>query len=528
MNIEIFGGIGEIGGNKIFINIGDKKFLFDFGLSFSDNQKYFSEFLNPRKFNGIIDYLYLGLIPPINKLYRNDLITPFSNVLNSDPYNIITTNENIVEAFFLTHAHLDHYKFIGFLKQNTPIYMNWVSNTILEHLTNTSKDTLLSEVLNFYESFKMVPKKRQSSNGEIEYKRATKPDHKPSDIKRPIRIMKEGKPSRFKSSQGEINITQFQTDHSIPGACSYIIENDGRSIIYTGDFRRHGFHSEWVDEFIKYAHNSNPVSIITEGTRVPTIEDFKKGSYRSEEQSESEVKKQSADVIKDHSGLILMRCPSRNLDRILLYYSLAKKFNRRFAITPKIFHLIDSFRTKFDEMDESRIKQYYHDYKLPDYSDKNFVVYLPRKGWGKFEAADYKEAYQNDIFKIDNYITYKDVQKEPDKYLLYLDFFMLSELIDLNQKPNSALFLNSTTDPFSEEMIIQEERLNAWLKRFNISKTKTIHSSGHCNVDKLIDFLQKIDADNIIPVHTEHPETFREFGLSGKVILPEKGKKYTI
>ena len=528
MNIEIFGGVGEIGGNKIFINIGDKKFLFDFGLSFSENQKYFSEFLNPRKLNGIIDYLYLGLIPPINKLYRNDLITPFSDRLNSAPYNIITTNENIVDAFFLSHAHLDHFKFVGFLKQNTPIYMNWLSNTILEHLDNTGNDTLLSEVLNFYEYYKMVPKKRQSSNGEIEYKRAKKPDYKPTDIKRPIRIMKEGKPSRFKSSLGEINITQFQTDHSIPGACSFIIENDGRSVIYTGDFRRHGFHSEWIDNFIKKARDSNPISIITEGTRVKSVEVFKKGSYHDDEHSESDVKNKSSAIIKDHPGLIIVRCPPRNLDRILLYYSLAKKFDRRFAVTPKIFHLIDSFRTKFDEMEESSIKQYYKDYNLPDFSDKNFVVYLPRKGWGKFEPADYRLAYQNDIFKIDNYVTYKDVKKEPDKYLLYLNYFMLSELIDIDLKPNSALFLNSTTDPFNEEMTIQEDKLNAWFERFNITKTKTIHSSGHCSVEELIDFLQKIDADNVIPIHTEHPETFQEFGLSGIVILPEKGKRYTV
>jgi len=526
MNIEIFGGVGEIGGNKIFVNIGDKKFLFDFGLSFSENQKYFSEFLNPRKLNGIIDYLYLGLIPPINKLYRNDLITPFSDVLNSNPYNIITTNENIVDAFFLTHAHLDHYKFVGFLKQNTPIYMNWISNTILEHLNNTSIDTLLSEVLQFYEAFKMVPKKRQSGNGEIEYKRATKPDHKPSDIKRPIRIMKEGTPSRFKSSQGEINITQFQTDHSIPGACSYIIENDGRSLVYTGDFRRHGFHSEWVEEFIKKARDSNPISIITEGTRVPSVEEFSKSTYREEEQTEIEVKSLASDVIKDHPGLILVRCSPRNLDRILLYYSLAKKFDRRFAITPKIFHLIDSFRMKFDSMEKNQIKPYYKDYNLPDYSDRNFVVYLPRKGWGKYEAADYR-GFQNDIFRIDNFITYKDVKKEPDKYLLYLDYFMLSELIDIDQNPNSTVFLNSTTDPFTEEMDLQEKKLQAWLEKFKISKTETIHSSGHCSVDELIDFLQKIDADNIIPVHTEHPETFQEFGLSGKLILPEKGTIYT-
>jgi len=526
MNIEIFGGVGEIGGNKIFVDIGDKKFLFDFGLSFGESQKYFSEFLKPRKLNGIVDYLYLGLIPSINKLYRNDLITPFSDVLNSDPYNIITTNENIVDAFFLTHPHMDHFKFMGFLKQDTPIYMNLISNTILEHLTSTSTDTLLPEVLKYYESFKMVPKKRQSKDGEIEYKRATKPDHNQSDIKRPIRIMKEGKPSRFKSSQGEINITQYQTDHSIPGACSYIIENDGRSVIYTGDFRRHGFHSEWVDKFITQARDSNPVTIITEGTRVPSVENFRKASYRSEEQSESEVKTQSSDIIKNHPGLILVRCPPRNLDRILIYYSLAKKFSRRFAITPKLFHLIDSFRTKFDTMDESRIKQYYKDYNLPDYSDKNFVIYLPRKSWGKFESADYR-GYQKEIHKIGNYITYKDVRKEPEKYLLYLDFFMMNELIDLNQKPGKTLFLNSVTDPFNDEMIIQEEKLNMWLERFGISKTETVHSSGHCTVDKLIDFLQKIDAENIIPVHTEHPETFQEFGLSGKVILPEKGKRIT-
>ena len=140
MEIEIFGGVNEIGGNKIFISVGDKKFLFDFGLSFGENQKYYSEFLNPRKLNGIIDYLYLGLIPSINKLYRNDFITPFSDILNSEPYKIITTKENIVDAFFLTHAHMDHYKFVGFLKQNTPIYLNWMSKTIIEHITDTSND----------------------------------------------------------------------------------------------------------------------------------------------------------------------------------------------------------------------------------------------------------------------------------------------------------------------------------------------------------------------------------------------------
>jgi len=500
MEIEIFGGVNEIGGNKIFISVGDKKFLFDFGLSFGDMQKYYSEFLKPRKLNGIIDYLYLDLIPSINKLYRNDLITPFSDILNSEPYKI--------------------YKFVGFLKQNTPIYLNWMSKTIIEHLTNTSNDTLSREVLNFYELFKMVPKKSKNTNGDVDYKRATKNDYNQSETKRPIKIIKDGKPTHFNSPKGEIKITQYQTDHSIPGAGSYIVEYDGRSVIYTGDFKRHGFHSDWVNDFISHARNSNPIAIITEGTRVVDIESYRKGTYHDDEQSENDVKSRSKSIIQDHPGLILVRFPPRNLDRILIYYS-------RFAISPKIFHYIDSFRMTLDIMDENTTQQYYKDYELPDFSDKNLVVYLPRKSWGKFESADYR-GYQNDIFRIDNYVSYKDIKKEPDKYLLYLDDFMLSELIDLNQKPGTTLFLNSTTDPFSEEMKIKEEKLDAWLKRFKISKSETIHSSGHCSVDDLIDFLQRIDAENIIPVHTEHPETFEEFGLTGKIILPKKGKRFTL
>ena len=525
MELEIFGGINEIGGNKIFINLGDKKYLFDFGLSFKDSNQYFSEFLNPRKLNGIIDYLYLNLIPPINKIYRNDLIKPFKDILNQPNYKIDVSDTNLVDAFFLTHAHMDHYKFAGFLRQETPIYLNWISHDLIQYLSETSLDQLIPEILNFYESFKIVPKKRQKKDAEIEYKRANKKDYKDDEIKRRINIMDNEKPYSFNTSKGEVNITQYIVDHSIPGACSYIIENNGRSVIYTGDFRRHGFHKEWVENFINIAHKSNPIAIITEGTRVPSREDFESGKYRVDDQTENDVEIRSRDLMRMHPGLILVNFPMRNLDRILLYYKLAKKFNRVFAITPKIFLLINKFRVSLDNMKEHIIKDFYSSYDFPEYNDENFKVYLKRKRWGKLESADYI-TFEKKIFEEDNYLSYKDIKKEPEKYLLYLDFFMLSELIDLNQEPDSIMYINSTTDPFNEEMKIKEEKLTAWLEHFGILKTETIHSSGHCALDDLIDTLQKIDAENIIPIHTENPKTFEHLGLSGKIVLPEKGKKY--
>jgi len=525
MEITMFGGINEIGGNKIFISIGDKKFLFDFGLSFKDNNQYFSEFLSPRKFNGLLDYLYLGLIPPINRLYRNDLITPFKEKLINDPYNITLASNNLIDACFLTHAHLDHYKFIGFLQKETPIYMNWITFVLLDFLTKTSPDSINPEILNFYEFFKIIPKKRQKKGGEIEYKRATKSDFKEQETKRKIILMKENKSKLFKSSSGEINISQYPTDHSIPGACSFVITHDGRSIIYTGDFRRHGIHSERVEKFIKIAQKLNPIAIITEGTRVPSIKDYNNDSYKNDDKTEKDVKLHSTDLISEHNGLILLNFQLRNLDRILIYYNLAKKFNRILAVPSKIFLLLDRLKGKLEEMDESAIQDFNKAYNLPEFDDENFRIYLERKGWGKFEPTDYK-GVQKGVFKNFKFLTYKEIRRDPERYLLYMDYFMLKELIDLDQKPNSVMYISSTTDPFNEEMVLQEEKLNAWLDRFGILKTETMHSSGHCSTDDLINFLEKIDADNLIPVHTEHPETFKEFGLSSNIIIPEKGEKY--
>ncbi|MBN1215596.1 MAG: MBL fold metallo-hydrolase [Candidatus Lokiarchaeota archaeon] len=525
MELEIYGGINEIGGNKVFINVEDKKFLFDFGLSFNDSNQYFSEFLNPRKFNGIIDYLYLNLIPPINRIYRNDLIKPFKKKLSQPKYKIDISETNLIDAFFLTHAHMDHYKFAGFLKKETPIYLNWISYDLIQYLSETSLDPLIPEILNFYESFKVVPKKRQKKDAEPEFKRATKNDFNENEIKRRVNIMENEKPYTFNTSKGEINITQYAVDHSIPGACSYIIEHEGQSLIYTGDFRKHGFHKEWVDHFIDIAKKSNPITIITEGTRVPSVKDFENGLYKIDEQTEKDVEIRSRDLMRMHPGLILVNFPMRNLDRILLYYRLAKKTNRIFAISPKMYLLIDKYRVSLDKKEENVINDFYKAYEIPEFNDPNFKVYLRRKGWGKFESQDYR-THEKQIFDEIDYLTYKDVRKEPEKYLLYLDFFMLSELIDLDLEPDSIMYINSTTDPFNEEMELKEEKLTAWLEHFGILKTETIHSSGHCAVDDLIDTLNKINAENIIPIHTENPKTFEQLGLNGNIIIPQKGKKY--
>ena len=74
INLTFYGGVGEIGGNKILLEDADTKIFLDFGMSFGKRSLFFEEFLTPRTANGIGDFLKMRLIPDIYGIYRSDLI----------------------------------------------------------------------------------------------------------------------------------------------------------------------------------------------------------------------------------------------------------------------------------------------------------------------------------------------------------------------------------------------------------------------------------------------------------------------
>ena len=73
--LTFYGGVKEIGGNKILLEDRDTKIFLDFGMSFARRDMYFEEFLNPRPANGIGDFLTLNLIPDISGIYREDALS---------------------------------------------------------------------------------------------------------------------------------------------------------------------------------------------------------------------------------------------------------------------------------------------------------------------------------------------------------------------------------------------------------------------------------------------------------------------
>ena len=55
-NLSFYGGVGEIGGNKILVEDRDARIWLDMGAPFDLGEEYFVEFLQPRERFGLRDY----------------------------------------------------------------------------------------------------------------------------------------------------------------------------------------------------------------------------------------------------------------------------------------------------------------------------------------------------------------------------------------------------------------------------------------------------------------------------------------
>src|SRR5574340_748487 len=131
-SLTFYGGVNEIGGNKILLEDKDTRVFLDFGKSFSRRAKFFEEYINTRTSNGIVDFLTMGLVPDITGVYRDDLM----KMAGRKP------EKPEIDAVLLTHAHSDHADYISFLHEDIPVYMGAACHLILKALADRSQRSI--------------------------------------------------------------------------------------------------------------------------------------------------------------------------------------------------------------------------------------------------------------------------------------------------------------------------------------------------------------------------------------------------
>jgi len=125
VSLTFFGGVDEIGGNKVLLENGDIRVFFDFGQSFMMGGDFFTGWLSPRGINGLGDYFEFGLLPKLKGLYAEEQLQ-FTDVPYVKP---------MFDAVFLSHPHFDHVNHIQFLDPEIPVCLGEGTKLFLEAMS---------------------------------------------------------------------------------------------------------------------------------------------------------------------------------------------------------------------------------------------------------------------------------------------------------------------------------------------------------------------------------------------------------
>ena len=203
------GGVGEIGGNKFLIRDGDTRILLDFGVSYADRRRFYSEpLLSPRDEKELFEF---GMLPKLQGLYKFE------------------ESEPSVQGVFLSHSHGDHSACISFLNRKIPVYCGETTATIIRALYETRTKSLEADISGLrFETFRTGAK---------------------------IRL-------------GSIEVEPIHVDHSVPAAYGFIVHTSEGTLVYTGDLRVHGPKSRMTDDFIERARQAKADALLAEGTNL--------------------------------------------------------------------------------------------------------------------------------------------------------------------------------------------------------------------------------------------------------------------
>ena len=326
------GGVNEIGGNKVLLKDQDTSVFLDFGMSFAQSGLYFSEFLNPRKCNGLGDYFATGLLPDIPGVYREDYLRHMGR----------KKEDQLIDAVFISHAHI---AYVHHLRKEVELVMSQGSKAIMQTFQDTRAGGE-NDLLECVPSFAMRENKRGPG-----YTRANRRD---GFDPRPLKVFEYG--TKFKV--GDLDVIAYEVDHSLPGATAYMIHTSEGAILYTGDFRFHGYLGDKTRDMIEIVSEEDISAVITEGTRID----------QTEGTSEAEVYAAAKQLVENTTGLVVTTFPVRDLTRFRTFHRIAQETGRKLVMGFGQAYLLDQFNTYTDL------------YPKPD--DPDICLFAERKSWG--------------------------------------------------------------------------------------------------------------------------------------------------
>ena len=480
VRLTFLGGVNEVGGNNVLLEdfeYGVKIFL-DFGINIKKFNDNFEKFQEP---SSIKELIKLGLLPRVEDLSVKNL---YLNYKTSKDIKFQEPSTNI-DGILVSHPHKDHFYGLSFTNRNIPIYTGVFTKKIISAYYKSSKHS----ICNNYDGLDW----RLFRTGDV------------LDIK-------------------GLEIVPVHVDHSIPAAYGFIIKTSKGIVVYSGDFRMHGPLSNMTQDFlleIKKNLSNTPSKdlsdqdlendkidriklLICEGTHI------NRGTIESEDFVEQNLEQLFVDNPFD---FFLVKYDRLNLDRFRTFSFIAKKYGWKFIITEK-----DAYFYYVMNKDEI-----YASMKDPNIIDDDHIIIL---SWGNVKYR-WQEKIRQKMYsehKGYRFITQRDI-KDLQKGFFFCITSLQKDIIEkINQNLKGA-FISSSIDPYTEEYLDNNRTLNHYFRKHGIPSYK-IHASGHAMPHHLINFINSVNPEYLVPIHTEHPLFFRDYFDNSEinVIIPNKNE----
>ena len=261
---------------------------------------------------------------------------------------------------------------------------------------------------------------------------------------------------------GDIQITPFSIDHSACDSYLFLIEADGKRILYTGDFRLHGVRGKTMDKILD-RRIGKVDAIITEGTTVSRTD----GKTVTEWELQARVR----NYLQQYKYVFVL-CATTNLDRI---FALAR------AVPRGKYCICDDYQKT--------------------------LVETVSKHWNGISS----------FYEMPKLLSFK--HHPPARFaelggLMFVRANSKFEAIIRQYDPAQSILLYSMWDGY-------RTKPDSNIPEF-LSLTGTwaeLHTRGHASPDDLRHVIEKADPEIVIPMHTDAPQKMQTLCQNRTVIL---------
>ncbi|MCF7859939.1 MAG: MBL fold metallo-hydrolase [Candidatus Cloacimonetes bacterium] len=416
MNFKIHRGTKEIGGSCVEVWTSNTRIIIDMGMPLVDVNR---DQFNFKQYENLTtkELIKQKILPDIKGFYDN--------------------NQDLVAGILISHPHLDHFGLMNYVSNNIKTYLGEATHKIIE-ISNIFTHSNY-QIINFA-YFKKVE---------------------------PFHI-------------GDFKITPYWNDHSAFDSYSFLIEANGKSIFYSGDFRAHGRKSKAFKWFLHHAPRDVDY-LLLEGTTI--------GRKIKKDKTEIEIEDELFEVFSDSQKINLVYAAGQNIDRLVSIFIAAQKANKLFVIDVYIAKILTEL-SKFAKL------------PYPSNSFSNIRVMYPYYSCKKLkDDGNEKVFYQFKKYRI----TKEDISKQSDKIVMLVRPSMKKDLEHIEGLQNGNLIYSMW------EGYLQRKYTNEFidfLKNLNFS-IYNIHSSGHADIEALQKMVNAIRPKNIIPIHTFESDSYQ-------------------